>query len=103
MDLSNALYPVVQCLPILVRFLDTVHGLQGGDPGGALHQLIGAGLTSLAYIVVVLVKAKVSAGLLTTGLTVVSLVRVRSCRSSTVGSDCLARGSSTTTRPALSG
>ena len=49
-DLSNALYPVVQCLPILVRFLDTVHGLQGGDPGGALHQLTGAGLTSLAYI-----------------------------------------------------
>ena len=39
---------------------------------------------------------------LTTGLAVVCLVSVLSCRSSTVGSDCLARGSSTTISPPLS-
>ena len=41
--------------------------------------------------------------ILTAGLTVVCLVSVLNCRSNTVGSDCLAVGSSRTVSPRVSG
>lgn len=88
-DLCNALDPVVQGFALLLRITNTSHSLQVLCD----RQTIQGQTTNL------MVQA---ASKLTTGLTVVCLVRVLSCRSRTVGSDCLARGSSTTNRPAFS-